>query len=315
MSNKTKSKNSNKIKKRHRNTRKHGGGSEHVNVSECKPGLTDLVGTTCFTKEIVNRIKDFYNSIPGKKITVKKPKTIIEYIKKYTKCNDEQCWIKSLPIHLQHNIINYIYRPVYPKEWNNNKNEWLSNFDILAVIQQYEDTYPHFKFIGPTFIDFDTKLYNDKCVENDLCKFDINAYKNSEKNKIGIIFNLDKHNESGSHWVSLFIDLEHNFIFYFNSTGEEPPPEIYELVERIMNQSKKKGIQMKYKYNSLEHQLENTECGMYSLFFIISMLTDTIGGDANQPLVTINDKIDFFTKTRIPDKDMENLRDKYYVKK
>ena len=125
--------------------------------------------------------------LEGKKPS-EKPKTIIEYIKKYTKCNDEQCWIKSLPIHLQHNIINYIYRPVYPKEWNNNKNEWLSNFDILAVIQQYEDTYPHFKFIGPTFIDFDTKLYNDKCVENDLCKFDISAYENSEKNKIGIIF-------------------------------------------------------------------------------------------------------------------------------
>jgi hypothetical protein len=32
--------------------------------------------------------------------------------------------------------------------------------------------------------------------------------------KIGIIFNLDNHNESGSHWVSLFIDLEDKFVLY-----------------------------------------------------------------------------------------------------
>lgn len=314
MSNKTKFNKFNKIKNRYRITRKNGGDSDKVNITKCKPGLKGLVGNTCFTKDIVEKIKYHYNVKAGRKITAKKPKTIIEHIKKYTKCNDEQCWMKLLPSHLRNNIMNYLYRPTYPKEWNNNKNEWLSNFDILAVIKQYEETYPSFKFIGPTFIDFDTKLYNNKCVENDLCNFHIDTYMKSKQTKIGIVFNLDKHNQSGSHWVSLFIDLEHNFIFYFNSTGEETPPEIKDLIERIIKQSSEKGIQMEYKNNSIEHQLENTECGMYSLFFIISMLTDTVGGDAKQPLIQIKDKINFFTKTRIPDKDMEKLRDKYYVK-
>ena len=314
MSNKTKSNNGNKIKNRSRITRKNGGGSEQVNIKKCKPGVKGLVGNTCFTKDIIDKIKYHYNINAGKKITVKKPQTIMAHIKKYTKCNDEQCWLKLLPRHLHDNIMNYLYRPRYPKEWNNNKNEWLSNFDILAVIKQYEESYPHFKFIGPTFIDFDTKIYNDKCVENQLCNLDIDTYRKTKQTKIGIIFNLDKHNQSGSHWVSLFIDLEHNFIFYFNSTGEETPPEINALVKRIIKQSRENGIHMDYKFNYLEHQLEDTECGMYSLFFIISMLTDTVGGDVNQPLIQVKDKINFFTKTRIPDKDMENLRDKYYVK-
>jgi len=314
MSNKTKSKISNIIKNKFRITRKTVVGGEDIAISRCKPSLTKRVENTCFTKDIVNNIKYRYNINAVKKITVKKPKTILKHLRKNTNCNDNQCWLKTLPPHEHNNIANYLYRPKYPKEWKNNKNEWLSNFDILAVIKQYEESYPCFKFIGPTFIDFDAKLYNDKCVENELCKFHIDTYKKAKQTKIGIIFNLDKHNQSGSHWVSLFVDLEKKFIFYFNSTGEETPPEINALIERIVTQTSEQGIKMKYIFNDLEHQLEDTECGMYSLFFIISMLTDTVGGDTNQALTHTNDKINFFTKTRIPDKVMENLRDKYYVK-
>jgi hypothetical protein len=314
MPNKTKYKNGNKIKNKYRVTRKNGGGSEDIAITRCKPGLKQTIGNTCFTKDIVNKIKYHYNINAVKKITAKKPKTIMKHLKKNTNCDDEQCWLKSLPPQEQNNITNYLYRPKYPKEWKNNKNEWLSNFDILAVIKQYEESYPCFKFIGPTFIDFDSKLYDDKCVENKLCKFQIDTYIKRKQTKIGIIFNLDKHNQRGSHWVSLFVDLENKFIFYFNSTGEETPPEIYALIERIISQSSERGIQLDYKFNHLEHQLEDTECGIYSLFFIISMLTDTVGGDINKQLTSVNDKIHFFTKTRIPDKDMEDLRDKYYVK-
>lgn len=302
-------------KNRFRTTRKNGGGrGRRVVITRCKPGLKSINDTTCFTKDIIYNIKHHYNINAVKKINTKNPKLILEHIKKNTKCNDEKCWMKTLPPHVRDNITNYLYRPSYPTEWNNNKNEWLSNFDILAVIQQYESSYKQFKFIGPTFVDFDTRLYKDKCVENELCTFDIDSYMKTKQTKIGIIFNLDKHNQRGSHWVSLFIDLESKLIYYFNSTGEAPPPQINALIKRIIAQSIEHGITMDYKYNYLEHQLEDTECGMYSLFFIISMVTDTVGGDMNQPFKHNNDKIAFFTETRITDNDMENLRDKYYVK-
>ena len=38
-------------------------------------------------------------------------------------------------------------------------------------------------------------------------------------NKIGIIFNTDPHNKSGSHWISLFIDVKKKIICFFDSVG------------------------------------------------------------------------------------------------
>jgi hypothetical protein len=34
---------------------------------------------------------------------------------------------------------------------------------------------------------------------------------------VGFTINLDNHNESGSHWVSMFLDLDDKIIFYFDS--------------------------------------------------------------------------------------------------
>ena len=76
-----------------------------------------------------------------------------------------------------------------------------------------------------------------------------------------------------------------------------------------------KNVELKRIINLTEHQMGDTECGMYSLFFIISMLTNTIGGDEKKTFKNYIDKINFFTKKRIDDKEMENLRDKYFIKK
>ena len=99
------------------------------------------------------------------------------------------------------------------------------------------------------------------------------------KTKIGITFNLDKHHQRGSHWVSLFVDLDDRFIFYYDSAGNDIPEEIDNLRKRLMKQSLelKKKMKLKfYKNYPVEHQYGNTECGMYSLFFIITMLTGIV---------------------------------------
>ena len=48
------------------------------------------------------------------------------------------------------------FTPYKPTEWEKNPVEWLSNFDILNVLKQYEEKYSDFKFIGPTPIDFNS---------------------------------------------------------------------------------------------------------------------------------------------------------------
>ena len=47
---------------------------------------------------------------------------------------------------------------------------WLNSTDIENIMQQYEDAYPNFEFIGPSPIDFDKVLMNNKCVWDELCK-------------------------------------------------------------------------------------------------------------------------------------------------
>ena len=318
QNNNKKKKNSIRHNKTKRNKSKGGHNKPKGGFTKCSPlSERDSVGDTCLTGDILNDIKKSFNSSnPSKKIKATNPKKILKMLKTHTDCNDENCWLNALPN--KNELLNSILRPKIPKEWKTNKNEWLSNFDILKVIKQYEQSNPEFEFIGPTFIDFASydETTDGQCVEKDLCNFDLNAYIKKGKTKIGIIFNLDKHDQSGSHWVSMFVDIEQRFIFYFNSTGEKIPKEIMQLVNKITEQSNTiftKGF--KTHYNNLEHQRENTECGMYSLFFIISLLTGSIGGDNSHLLQNETDKVNFFTKKRIPDNDMENLRIKYFINK
>jgi Ulp1 protease family, C-terminal catalytic domain len=273
---------------------------------------------TCFTPEVLLQIRDEYNKnhSTSNKITSNDPIIIWKTLKdRLQQCEKEDCWLKEIrDTGMRKHIDESIFSPDHPPEWDNNPNEWLSNIDILKVLEQYEKKYPHFLFLGPTPIDFDTKLpeRNNTCVETEICGLSIQNEIDKKKTKIGIIFNLDKHDESGSHWVSLFIDLEHHFLFYFDSAGDTIPPEIMALVERIQKQGTQLSPPIYFKYYNNEgrrHQKGNTECGMYSLFFIITMLTSKKSGKRKYDTQR---KMKLFKSGRISDKHMEKYRKKYF---
>jgi len=62
--------------------------------------------------------------------------------------------------------------------------------------------------------------------------------------------------------------------------------------------------------NTMEHQMQNTECGMYSLYFIISMLNEKL----DRKKMTRKDLFEKLQHVRISDKKMKNLRKKYFNK-
>jgi len=164
---------------------------------------------------------------------------------------------------------------------------------------QYEKLYDNFSFIGSSPIDFDTIKYDGECVWPELCHFNIVNYNKQNINKIGISLNLDKHTDRGSHWVSIFIDLHKKFIFYFDSNGEPTPKQINILINRIHKQCKNKfDYDMKVIENSKEHQRKNTECGIYSIYFLTSLLE--------------NKKPEYFINERITDDEMFSLRNKFF---
>lgn len=171
---------------------------------------------------------------------------------------------------------NESFRPSMPEEWYNNINTWLCTTDITNVLNQYKEKNKDFYLYGPTPIDFDLKE-NNVCLVDSLCKFNLSNHINKGEKKIGIIFNTDPHTKGGEHWISMYIDidginLKNPGIYFFDSTGEDPPEEIETLINKIIEQGEKENINFVYFENDIKHQRGGTECGMYSLHFIINML-------------------------------------------
>jgi hypothetical protein len=90
--------------------------------------------------------------------------------------------------------------------------------------------------------------------------------------------------------------------------------EIHDLVKRIKDQGRhlERPIYFKYYSNTQNrHQYGNTECGMYSIFFIITMLTGKVPFYKDRVL-SMKQRIHLFLKQKIPDEVVFDYRDLYF---
>lgn len=275
----------------------------------CSPkGKGEVNDYTCYTDDDLHKLRNMWNARhPDKPITTNDSKEIWQMLKNYYAniCNKESCWVRQMTkgTKMEKELMDS-FSPESPKEWKKNPNEWLSSLDIIEVMNQFEKTYKCFNFMGPSPIDYDThKLYGE-CVWEELCHFNLEDQIKKGKSKIGIIFNTDPHYKGGEHWISLFINIKKAEIFFFDSAGNKIPNQIMKFVNMVVEQGhslpSNKRINFKFDQNyPIEHQYKNTECGIYSLFFIIHMLEDKITGH--------------YLKTHVlKDKYMEQFRKIYY---
>jgi hypothetical protein len=251
----------------------------------CSPkDKKELNNFSCYTDKTLYKLRELWNDRhPDNKINTNDPKKIHSELSNYLKnvCNQESCWLKQnfVSNNIGNELLNDSFAPEHPNEWIKNPNEWLSSIDIINVMKQYEKAYKCFDFIGPSPIDFDTRQMYGECVWDELCNFDIKQQIKRGKTKIGIIFNTDPHDKPGKHWLSMFINIKTKKIFFFDSVGDKASPEIMKLVSRIQEQGRQMVPKMNFKFDQnypVEHQYGNTECGIYSLFFIIHMLEDKL---------------------------------------
>jgi len=258
---------------------------------------------TCFNKSSLLKIAHAYNKSLSKDKRIKTNNRTLEQL--WTdlrnvfsnKCKDDKCWLKQklkMPSTVLNEIDNQTFRPEMSDDMKKNKHEWLSNFDIGKVLYQYADYYSDFIFFGPVPVD---------CPNGIMCELsNMNPVKikKDKITKIGIVFNLDKHNQPGSHWVSMFIDMTHpmHYIDYFDSAGDEPP----HLIQKFMNNIKKKFDKNKDEsaliYNDRRHQFGKSECGMYSIYYILSRV------EGKTPFQ--------LSKQHIKDNKMNKLRNYYF---
>jgi hypothetical protein len=251
-----------------------------VSIDNCSPANQNNT-TTCFTYDALVKIAKGWNSDhPDDKIKIPSTKNrsiLWSQIDKRlnNKCNTEWCWIEQEFVKkMGTKELKGLFRPKMPKSWKKNKYEWLSTYDIHSVMKQYEEKYTDFKFIGPVPIDFDYEYSLGKCIVDELCKLNIRSLMKKNIFKIGIIYNLDSHDQPGSHWVSMYIDLKKKKIYFFDSYGHEPPYEVKVLIERLQHQGKEIGMDIEFKYNVKRHQYQYSECGVYSIYFITQLLEE-----------------------------------------
>jgi hypothetical protein len=151
-------------------------------------------------------------------------------------------------------------------------------------------------------MDFDLKLGFGQCVANELCKISLKDQKQKRrKMRFGVVFNLDNHNESGSHWVCMLCDLVRREICYWDSYAMKPTKEVVTLMNRLKQQAKTDlGLDVVIKVNKIRHQYKNSECGVYCIYFLTSLLDGK--------------KFEDVVKNIVSDDEMNAKRSEFFVK-
>jgi len=170
----------------------------------------------------------------------------------------------------------HVLRPRYPAAWRKKPDTWLDNVNIAQVMKQYEEAFPWFHFMGVLPIDFSIPdpYRTDgvvQCLHKEVCDIQLKAEYRRGIRGIGMIFNLDPHDKGGSHWVGLYIDLHRIVapqISYFDSYGYKTPP----MIARLMRAFTLQIPGCVLGYNARRYQRGGTECGMFSMYFLICMI-------------------------------------------
>jgi len=242
------------------------------NFSRCNPAVTRKSKNKCLPTKVYSEI--------SKKVRVKNSGIRAPKLFEAVGCKDgeEHCLLDKAPINdeLKKDLRKQYLRPRRPKAWDSDPDMWLDNYNIMAVMKQYEEAIPWFKFLGVFPIDFsapDPYKHDggQKCLYNELCSIQLKKEYEKGIRGIGIIFNLDPHYKGGSHWVGLFIDI-HNIkkpkVSYFDSYGYKTPP----LIARLMRSLKLQINTCELGFNARRFQYGDSECGMFSMYFIICMI-------------------------------------------
>jgi hypothetical protein len=291
---------------------------------KCAPNKT-YTGRSCLTLQSLKLIIESYNKKSKEcdkiKISDNKEEMVKELEKKLSnKCDNQTCWLRLDIIQqledeaIKEDIIKNTFRPEGPKK----KYEWLSTSDINDVVTQYQEKHQDFLFLGALPADFQEIKFLGI---NDLDFADI---EKEGKHKIGMVINLDVHTQGGSHWVALYTDLQKGQIYYFDSFAKKPSKRtkkfinkilkylykknynkdinINSLIETIKSSNENKDLKnlkkFDIRYNNIQHQFNNSECGVYSINFIVRL----VGGES----------FDEITQNITKDNEMNKCRTKYF---
>ena len=218
---------------------------------ECAPTNSAQV---CSDRETLNKLREQL------KIMATQPLAIIREAEQKTGCTSESCVLKKA------GMMNSTTEALFHPEGPYKTTKWLNNKDIDDVLSQYAVKFPRFKHVEFQMRDFaaqggELALLNWPQLAKDY-------------DTLGCVLNTDLSSGSGEHWTPVFVDFLGGTVEYFDSAGQEPYKEFVEFTIQVANTlSKCTGRKFRdITLTKIEHQKQNTECGVYSLYYILSRL-------------------------------------------
>ena len=279
--------------------------TKKIDERKCAPGIKFEAGS-CITLPVLIEMANAYNIVNTNKIKlnervqflfpIKYKKYLLKKIKdRYANvCDSQLCWIqqdfiKHMNQFMKEELEKYTLRPIGPT----GRFDWLDTININEVMSQYEKKFKDFNFLGAVGIDF-----QEINLEN-IANLNLEDLYNKNITKIGIVFNFDESWQAGSHWVAVYGDTKKGFIYYYDSYGTPAPEKIIIFMKKFDDfYIKKFNKKIELKYNTTRHQYEYSECGVYSINFILQLLHGK--------------KISYITDIKIKDKVINKLRKKIF---
>lgn len=166
-----------------------------------------------------------------------------------------------------------------------NSTELLNNYNIDDTLRIWARKHINFFPCPFAMMDFDTngdlfgKIKFDKMLDGYMSAYlgpSIGDVKR-KFNCMGCVVNTDVSTGPGIHWVAVFVDCRSYpwTIEYFNSVGRPPPKVMVNWMEKnrahLINYLRHQNIDIEVKtisVTNVDHQDSQTECGLYSLFYI-----------------------------------------------
>ena len=177
----------------------------------------------------------------------------------------------------------------FKTEGPRNSTHLLSNFNIDGVLQEWAVTFPEFYNYNFNMMDFEV-------VGGSLARTDVAGILEGREsqnlgkmggliqrpcNTFGCVLNTDVSTGHGKHWVAVFGDCRGEgewTVEYFNSAGNAPPGPVTRwlensaarLMEYRMAHPRKFGVGevTSIPLTDIRHQDSQTECGLYTLYYI-----------------------------------------------
>lgn len=268
----------------------------------------DIPGNVCSTKETVQAMEKHLKKKNIDTTMLKTAKDIVKTIKQDLKCNTEECVLKD-PNFVKEEIRDIIKESLdrIKPEGPANSTRLLNNENIDNVLKKLTKRHQGFYHMNFQMIDFAGEKDSSgewvikkghKIYPTELGIIDMaNDVVGKGYKTFAVVMNTDVRTGGGIHWFSLFCDFRTIpfTVEYFNSSGNKPVKQIQDWMIKTEENLKVAGHNTtSVILSGLIHQQSETECGLYSLYYIWNRLNGVPS--------------DNFQLKKVPDKMMYKFR-------